>query len=84
MGLFYFSSCNLQPYGVMLLANSQRRENMAKKSITTHYDTHYLHQRTDEAGHIYYCMTRVAAYKRYIHTIKPLDDLLKSLEAEVR
>ena len=57
---------------------------MAKKSLISYYDTHYLHQRTDEAGHIYYCMTRVAAYYRYIHTIKPLDDLLKSLEEGVR
>ena len=53
---------------------------MAKKSIITQYDKVYLHQREDEGGNKYYCMTRVAAYKRYIHTIKPLNDFLRSLE----
>ena len=38
-----------------------------------------LFKRYDEAGKSYWCMTRVAAYYRYIHTIKPLNDLLKSL-----
>ena len=37
-------------------------------------------KRYDEAGKPYYVATRVNLYKRYIRTIKPLNDLLKSME----
>jgi hypothetical protein len=39
-----------------------------------------LFKRYDDAGHPYWVMTRVAAHHRYTHTIKPLNDLLESLE----
>ena len=37
-------------------------------------------KRYDEAGKPYYVATRVNLYKRYTRTIKPLNDLLKSME----
>ena len=36
-----------------------------------------LLKRYDEAGHPYWCETRVAAHFRYKRTIKPLEDFLK-------
>lgn len=48
--------------------------------MTKHYSETVLFKRYDEGGKPYWCMTRVQAYKRYIHTIKPLNDFLKSLE----
>ena len=43
-----------------------------------------LFKRYDEAGNVYWCATRVNLYKRYVHTIKPLNDLLRSMEYETR
>ena len=43
-----------------------------------------LFKRYDEGGNPYWRMTRVDAYKRYIRTIKPLNDLLESLESCVK
>ena len=37
-------------------------------------------KRYDEAGKPYYVATRVNLYKRYTRTIKPLNELLKSME----
>lgn len=34
----------------------------------------------DTKGKPRWCMTRLAAYYRYKHTIKPLEDLLKCLD----
>ena len=47
--------------------------------MTTRANERVLLKEQDAAGKTYYRMTRVDAYKRYVLTIKPLDDLLKSL-----
>ena len=39
-----------------------------------------LFKRYDEKGNPYWVETRVSAHKRYLHTIKPIEDLLKYLE----
>ena len=49
------------------------------KSRITPYDKQCLLEIRDEAGNRFFRMTRVDAYKRYTRTIKPLNDLLKSL-----
>ena len=45
------------------------------KQKLTHYDKNVVLKRNN-----HYVMTRVNAYKRYIHTIKPLNDLIKILD----
>lgn len=39
-----------------------------------------LLKRYDEKGNPYWSETRVSAYKRYLHTIKPIEELLKYIE----
>jgi len=41
-----------------------------------------LFKRYDEKGKPYWAETRVSAYKRYLHTIKPIEELIKYLEWE--
>ena len=39
-----------------------------------------LFKRHDEKGNPYWTETRISAYKRYLHTIKPINDLLEYLD----
>ena len=39
-----------------------------------------LFKRYDESGNAYWVATRVALHNRYNRTIKPLNELLKSIE----
>jgi len=43
-----------------------------------------LIKETDAAGKVYWRMTRLAAYNRYVRTIKPLDDLIHDLWKELK
>ena len=49
--------------------------------MTTRTNERVLLKEQDAAGKTYYRMTRVDAYKRYVLTIKPLNDFLRSLGA---
>lgn len=49
-----------------------KEANNMKKSIINHYDNVVVLRKNNG-----YTMTRLNAYKRYIKTIKPIDELIK-------